>query len=197
MAIYSGTCNSLTRIECNDDGSTNGAYMAKIDRTGLTPGTTIYLRVWEYGNNEFGNLNLCVYEQIGSGPCGSITSINCGLDQSFTLSGSGIWNLNTCGISTPGKEKIYAFTPTVSGPYVINVSAASGGVSYSFKSGSCTTTGWTCIAHVSSPGNIGPINLTAGTTYYFYWTVKVLCHLPHIHLEFYAKKLQVIIYTLL
>ena len=167
MAIYSGTCNSLTRIECNDDGSTNGAYMAKIDRTGLTPGTTIYLRVWEYGNNEFGNFNLCVYEPIGSGPCGSITSINCGLDQSFTLSGPGIWNLNTCGISTPGKEKIYAFTPTVSGPYVINVSAASGGVSYSFKSGSCTTTGWTCIAHVSSPGNIGPINLTAGTTYYF------------------------------
>jgi gliding motility-associated-like protein len=60
MAIYSGTCGALTEIQCNDDGSTNGA-MPMIDASGLTVGSTIYIRFWEYGGDVFGTFGLCVY----------------------------------------------------------------------------------------------------------------------------------------
>jgi hypothetical protein len=60
MEIYSGTCGSLTSIECDDDDSPNGAH-AFIDRTGLTPGSTIYIRVWQYSNGSpTGRLAICV-----------------------------------------------------------------------------------------------------------------------------------------
>ncbi|MFM7710917.1 MAG: hypothetical protein ACKO5C_08385, partial [Ferruginibacter sp.] len=51
MALYTGTnCNNLTLVTCDDDGSANG-LMPMISQTGLTPGTTVYIRFWEYGNN--------------------------------------------------------------------------------------------------------------------------------------------------
>jgi hypothetical protein len=59
MAIYSGACGALTEIECDDDDSNNGA-MSYIFRTGLTPGATIYIRVWEYGNDNNGTFGICV-----------------------------------------------------------------------------------------------------------------------------------------
>jgi len=60
MAIYSGVCGSLTEIECDDlDGT---GTMPIIQATGLTPGTTVYIRIWEFGNNTFGDFDLCVAE---------------------------------------------------------------------------------------------------------------------------------------
>lgn len=59
MAIYSGTCTNLTLIECDDDDSPNG-LMPKIVRGGLTPGSTVWIRFWEYGNNLLGTFGLCV-----------------------------------------------------------------------------------------------------------------------------------------
>ncbi|MFH1321907.1 MAG: PKD domain-containing protein [Bacteroidota bacterium] len=66
MAIYSGTCSSLTLIACDDDGSLNG-NMPMIDQTGLTPGSTIWIRFWEYGNNNNGTFDICVYDGLGVG----------------------------------------------------------------------------------------------------------------------------------
>jgi len=57
MAIYSGSCNSLTLIECNDDSGPGS--MEKISRTGLTPGDTIWIRVWRYGGGT-GTFQICV-----------------------------------------------------------------------------------------------------------------------------------------
>ncbi|WP_445715288.1 GEVED domain-containing protein [Flavobacterium sp.] len=65
MAWYTGTCGSLTLLECDDDDSANGA-MSSITRTGLTPGTTIYVRVWEYGNDVSGTFGICA---TSPGPC--------------------------------------------------------------------------------------------------------------------------------
>ncbi|NSW46566.1 MAG: hypothetical protein HPY79_12210 [Bacteroidales bacterium] len=59
MAIYSGNCSSLTLIECDDDDSPNGS-MPMIDRTGLTPGSTVYIRFWEYGGDVQGTFGICV-----------------------------------------------------------------------------------------------------------------------------------------
>ena len=59
MAIYSGDCNDLRLIECDDDDSPNG-LMPSITAAGLTPGNTIWIRVWEYGNNNNGTFGICV-----------------------------------------------------------------------------------------------------------------------------------------
>jgi len=63
MAIYSSsdnTCNGLfTLIECDDDDSANGA-MPYISRTGLTPGSTVFVRFFEYDNNNNGTFSICV-----------------------------------------------------------------------------------------------------------------------------------------
>ncbi|WP_418509289.1 T9SS sorting signal type C domain-containing protein [Corallibacter sp.] len=62
MAVYSGgTCSSLTLIECDDDDSDNG-LMSSINLTGRTPGETLYIRFWEYGNDDQGTFSICVSE---------------------------------------------------------------------------------------------------------------------------------------
>ncbi|WP_299885936.1 GEVED domain-containing protein [uncultured Lacinutrix sp.] len=58
MALYSGTCSSLTFLECNNNSSANG-NMPYIYRTGLTPGDTLYVRFWEAGNNNNGTFDIC------------------------------------------------------------------------------------------------------------------------------------------
>jgi len=59
LAVYSGDCGSLTLIECDDDDG-DGTF-SKVELSGLTPGETIYIRVWEYGNNAFGEFGVCAY----------------------------------------------------------------------------------------------------------------------------------------
>ena len=58
MAVYSGTCGSLTLIECDDDDSPNG-LMSAINLTGQTPGSTLWIRVWEYGGDNNGTFGIC------------------------------------------------------------------------------------------------------------------------------------------
>ncbi|MBS1635206.1 MAG: gliding motility-associated C-terminal domain-containing protein [Bacteroidetes bacterium] len=64
MALYSGTCGSLTQIACSDDnvaypGASNDG-LPYIAATGLTPGATVYLRYWAYGTSTPGNFGICV-----------------------------------------------------------------------------------------------------------------------------------------
>ncbi|MEI8205142.1 MAG: immunoglobulin domain-containing protein, partial [Bacteroidota bacterium] len=61
MAIYSGSCGSLTQIACADNGSLN-AYMPLINQYGLTSGSTIYIRFWRNNNSTGGAFGLCVYD---------------------------------------------------------------------------------------------------------------------------------------
>jgi gliding motility-associated-like protein len=62
MALYSGTCGSLTPITCSDDygypGSANNS-MPYISSTTLTPGSTVYVRYWGHGTNT-GDFSFCV-----------------------------------------------------------------------------------------------------------------------------------------
>ena len=61
MALYSGSCASPTLVACDDDGEPgDGILMPHIYQTGLTPGTTMYIRVWEYNNDNNGEFEICV-----------------------------------------------------------------------------------------------------------------------------------------
>ena len=60
MAVYEGSCGSLNLIECDDDGG--DGFFSQVSVSGRTPGETLYVRVWEYGNNSFGPFGICVYD---------------------------------------------------------------------------------------------------------------------------------------
>ncbi len=68
MSIYSGTCGALTEIECDDDDSPDGLF-SLVALTGQTPGDVLYVRVWEFGNNAFGEYNICAYGAPDGAAC--------------------------------------------------------------------------------------------------------------------------------
>ena len=105
----------------------------------------------------------------GPDPCASITTLTCGQSTTASSTGSGAWNVNTCGFSTPGQEKIYSFTPTISGIHTLVVTSTNSSYAdYFFKtaSGGCNSSGWTCIDDLNSASSVTFGSLTAGTTYY-------------------------------
>ncbi|MFY7991299.1 MAG: gliding motility-associated C-terminal domain-containing protein [Fluviicola sp.] len=63
MALYSGpNCNTLTQIVCSDDNNfpgTNNDFLPFISASGLTPGSTVYLRFFGFGTSQ-GAFGLCV-----------------------------------------------------------------------------------------------------------------------------------------
>lgn len=60
-AVYSGTCGSLTLVECDDDDSDDGNH-SKVDiNDPALANQTVYFRVWEYGNNVFGQFQVSAY----------------------------------------------------------------------------------------------------------------------------------------
>lgn len=61
MAIYSGNCSALALILCDDDSSTNGSF-SLVSLTGRTPGETLYVNAWEYGNDSFGQFRISAYD---------------------------------------------------------------------------------------------------------------------------------------
>lgn len=85
MAIYRGSCSGLTLISCDDDGSANG-LMPLLSPTGLTPNSTIWIRVWEFGNDNNGTFEICVRipppPPVNDEPCNA-TPLTVGTDCNF------------------------------------------------------------------------------------------------------------------
>ncbi len=95
MAIYIGTCSALTLLECDDDASANGA-MPYIDRSGLTPGTTVWIRFWEYGNDNNGTFSICA-----SSPTPVVTNLSACSGNFFDTGGNGtVYGNNETRITT-------------------------------------------------------------------------------------------------
>lgn len=61
LAVYSGSCASLTLVQCDDDSSASGNF-SKVVLTGRTPGEVLYVNVWEYGNDTFGTFQVSAYD---------------------------------------------------------------------------------------------------------------------------------------
>jgi len=61
MAVYSGSCGSLSLIECDDDDSPDGNF-SLIALTGQTPGDVLYVSVWSYGNFTEGTFQVSAYD---------------------------------------------------------------------------------------------------------------------------------------
>ncbi len=57
IEVFSGTCGELLSIECNDDNEDDDAegYFSKLSLTDLPPGETLYVAVWQYYFDWFGD----------------------------------------------------------------------------------------------------------------------------------------------
>ncbi len=162
MAWYTGTCGALTLLECDDDDSPDGA-MSLITRTGLTPGTTIYVRVWEYGNDNPGTFGICATSPV---PCTTPTAQSTALvlnlsggtiNGSFTAASPAPTNYlvvyNTTGTTpNPNNTTSYTIGGTVGAENIVadndsNTSFSVSGLNsnttyyffvFAFNTGSCT-----------------------------------------------------------
>ena len=63
MAVYSGSCDALTLLDCDDDSSDFGNF-SLIELDGLTPGTVLYIAVWEYGNDTSGTFQVSAFDDL-------------------------------------------------------------------------------------------------------------------------------------
>jgi len=156
-----GTVVSFAVQGTNWTAPSSGTYYFSIN-TNNTCGTQNSCRTTNIVTNA--NTAGCV---VAVNPCASISNLSCGTAASYALAGvAGVWNNLGGPFTTPGSEKVFSFTPTLTGAHSIAVTASSGYVDLFYKSGSCGSTGWTYVDDILGSAS-NNVSLTAGTTYYF------------------------------
>ena len=107
LAVYTGLCGSLTLFDCDDDGGSGQFSEININSAPLA-GQTVYIRVWEYGNNNFGDFDICAHT-----PCPIVPNNDaCVSAIAIALSGSesGTTNCASTGAGDPSPGAICAFS---------------------------------------------------------------------------------------
>lgn len=62
MAIYTGSsCSALTFNSCTAGGSPGFPLMPYKSLSGMTPGSEVWIRLWDVNNDETGTFNICAY----------------------------------------------------------------------------------------------------------------------------------------
>jgi Secretion system C-terminal sorting domain len=194
MAWYTSStnnCNNLDGvIECDDADSQNGS-MAMICHAGanclipgdcqqngtLTPGQTVWVRLWEYGGTPFGGFDICAFDPGTPGApsnCGNATVVatlpysNSG---ATTCCRGNTYNATDGCLSAyqDGEDFMYEYTPAVNESIDITLTGTN---SYTglFVTDNCPSAGGVnCTGSATSTsGNptLCGVALTAGTTYY-------------------------------
>lgn len=178
MAIYSGTCASLTLIECDDDDG-NG-LMPSITLNGQTPGATLFVRVWEYGNNNNGTFEICAHippppppppanDDCAGAFSATVNAASCTVQTSGTIGGAtaSVQNATSC-FGTENDDVWFSFVAPATGSVNIalnNVSGTTTDLYHSVWTGVCpalTLVAGSC----SDPNSSQVLGLTPGVTYY-------------------------------
>ncbi|MGC4040274.1 MAG: GEVED domain-containing protein [Flavobacterium sp.] len=123
IAFYSGTCGALTLLDCNDDISLFNT-MSSLEMNGLTPGQTIYIRVWGYGGAT-GTFGICATTPSCPSPADLYANITSATSVSVYWSASTPPAANGYQyyINTTGTAPTAGTTPTgTTAPGVVGVS---------------------------------------------------------------------------
>ncbi|MEZ4887599.1 MAG: SdrD B-like domain-containing protein [Chitinophagales bacterium] len=177
MAAYSGSCGALTLLDCDDDDGV-GAFPA-LGLSGLTPGSTVYLLVWEFGGNAEGLYNMIVFDPPVGSNCDNpvVVSSLPFTEDNGDFPGAGTtecmgdnYGPTLCGNFSSSSEKVYEFTPTTDMDIQIDITEQGGGFDgfdvHVFQGcpdfGTCEATFTT----FSGNGTIPSVDLTANVTYY-------------------------------
>lgn len=164
IAIYSGTCGALTQLDCDDDSSTNG-LMSSIKITGLTPGNSIYIRVWEYNNDNNGTFGICASTPSCPSPSDiytnilSATSVTVGWTPSAAATGGYQYYINTTGTAPTAGTTPTGSTPA--GVTTVTLTGLTSGLKYYFWVRSFC--GGTDVSTWFGPTNYTPCAVGSGT----------------------------------
>ncbi len=91
MAAYTTftNCNNLIYLDCDDDGGTGGA--PHLSMTGLTPGATIYIRIWDFDcDSPSATYTISVSQApilLDLSTTGTVVNLDCGVTYDFYDSG--------------------------------------------------------------------------------------------------------------
>ncbi|TBX69926.1 T9SS type B sorting domain-containing protein [Flavobacterium silvisoli] len=190
LAVYSGSCGSLTQIACQEDiNAASGLFHTDVVLHGLTIGNTYYLMVDGNGNTT-GTFGICAQEALPIGPTlpvqDCVTALTlCNLNSISVPNGTGSVGINqespSC-FGAPGERSSnwYSFTVATSGILQFAITPNSV-IDYDFAvfntTSSCPGTEISCNWNgTTGPGGVtglgcsGPqcnptINVTAGQTY--------------------------------
>jgi gliding motility-associated-like protein len=147
VAIYTGSdCTDLESIECDDDSGSDDDALATA--SGLTPGETVYIRVWEHGGGITDGGGYTIAASGGPPPAND----NCDSPEPLVLNaavvaGSGYCasvetpDWNDCELNTEGNVW-YSFTLPSNGNVAVNITdvdcfGAGSGINVSVFTGSC------------------------------------------------------------
>ncbi len=197
MAAYTSSNNTctgtLTLLACNDDINFPFNNMSSMDLSGLTVGNTIFVRVWENGNNAVGAFNICaeILSVLPNEPC-TAEALTVGSACNYTNQ-TNVGATRTTSVGTPGcggftttggagnqsKDVWFSFVAPANGRVVIQSNSGTltdGAMAlYSSSNGLCTGA-MTMLAPCDDDGGSGlmPLlvhtSLTPGTTYWLrYW----------------------------
>ncbi|MDP2385536.1 MAG: T9SS type A sorting domain-containing protein [Bacteroidota bacterium] len=181
MAIYRGACGALTLIACDDNSGTGS--MPQLVRTDLIPGETIWIRMWENGNNNNGTFGLCVWDACASSPSNDMPCNAIAITLGTIAAGD-----NTCAgtanePAAPGcwdgntrNTVWYSFVAPATGSVKIRTAPGSlastqmnlysGTCGASLVSVSCNDNAPACGSTGMTISEISAAGLTAGDTYY-------------------------------
>lgn len=165
VELYGGTCGSLTELDCTT--STSDSF------SGLTGGDTYYLRIYDWGNNDLGDVTFCLGttppppsndECNAALPLSESTDFNCSNGVSGTTVSATASSEDDC--STSNADVWYALTPTQTADYIISVNETqdfgSSSTYVSVFEGACgnlTQVGTSCFS------SSGTFSLTMGIEY--------------------------------
>jgi len=117
MALYSGSCGSLSLIGCYEDNSSYHSRMAEALIEGYTPGDTIWVRIWENSNNDNGKLKIC---------CSMLPQVSC--PAVFNVMGGGGYCQGDTGVAIQlsGSETGYLYTLVIRDTVMLDTLPGSG-----------------------------------------------------------------------
>jgi hypothetical protein len=188
MAAYTSSDNTctgaLTLVSCNDDINFPFNTMSSLNLTGLVPGSTLFVRVWEAGNDLFGRFNICAFvtPPLPDNPCQAISvPVGSFCDaQNFT-------NVGATTTTTPGnpgcggfggtpRDVWYSFTAPANGSVVVQTDRGTMTDAvmaiYSSSNGTCSGTLTLVAGACDDDGGAGAMpylyrtGLTPGVTYW-------------------------------
>jgi hypothetical protein len=115
MSMYSGSCNNLVDLGCDDDGA--GNLKSLLAYSGRTPGEVLYVRVWGYGGRT-GTVAVCATTPaplINDNCAGAVAlpvTTACNTPVVGTVSGAtqSLPATANCGFATTANDVWYSFT---------------------------------------------------------------------------------------
>lgn len=173
MSLYSSaTCATGTELACSDD--VNG-LMPEITQTGLTSGTTYYIRIWQYSSGT-GTFNICITKPIdppANDNCAGATTVTvnggatCTSQTAGTVLGatsSGV-SLGACG-GTADDDVWYKFTATSTSQFISlnNIAGSTTDLYHIVYNGTCGSLGTEILCSDAESSTL--TGLTIGNTYY-------------------------------